>query len=90
MMRESNAGRAGHEACSAKHRKWNVEAGNFIPFLAYENPKNAHISAQKSSQNFKPSIHSVVGTGTNFANKKEKQKNQDFLGVYFFFPLRIV
>ena len=35
-------------------------------FVAYDNPKNAHKNAQKNSQNFKPSIHTVVSTGTNF------------------------
>ena len=36
-------------------------------FLAHENPKNAHKNAQKSSINFKRTIHNVVSTGTNFA-----------------------
>ena len=36
-------------------------------FLAYENPKNAYKNAQKTSKNFKPSIHIGVNTGTNFA-----------------------
>ena len=35
-------------------------------FLVHENPKNAHKIAQKSSKNFKPGIHNVVSTGTNF------------------------
>ena len=36
-------------------------------FLAYEDPKHTHKNAQKISKNFKPSIHNVVSTGTNFA-----------------------
>ena len=39
-------------------------------FLAYEDPKHTHKNAQKISKNFKPSIHNVVSTGTNFAKKK--------------------
>ena len=31
--------------------------------------KNAHKNAQKSSKNFKPSIHNVASTGTNFGKK---------------------
>ena len=33
----------------------------------HKNPKNAHKNAQKRSKNFKPSIHNVVSTGTNFS-----------------------
>ena len=36
-------------------------------FVVHENPQNAHKNAQKSSKTFKPSIHNVVSTGTNFA-----------------------
>ena len=35
----------------------------------HENPKNAHKNVQKSSKNFKPSIHNVVSTGTNIFAK---------------------
>ena len=38
-------------------------------YVSYKNPKNTIKNAQKSSKNFKPSIHNVVGFRSNFADK---------------------
>ena len=35
--------------------------------LSIRNPQNAHKNTEKSSKNFKPSIHNATSTGTNFA-----------------------
>ena len=48
--------------------------------LAYEIPKNAHKNAQKKYRNFKPSIHNVVSTGTNFAKNMAVKKILAVLG----------
>ena len=50
----------------ARIHEWNI----FPLFVAYKNPKDDHKNAQKGPKNFKPSIHNVVSTGTNFAKNE--------------------
>lgn len=53
--------------CIEKDGDWCI----YPQFLAYENRKKANKNEQKSFKIFKPCIHNVVSTGTNFKKKKK-------------------